>query len=189
MPSLAAGYGREPSPEAIFHYIYAVLYAPTYRERYAEFLRIDFPRAPFTADRDLFAQVGALGERLVELHLLRSPELDPPAARFEGTGDGLVAKGRKTGLRYDADEQRVYINPTQYFAPVPQAVWDYRIGGYQVCEKWLKDRAKAERRLGVEDIKTYCRIVTALGLTIEIQEAIDALYPRIEDSLLELDLP
>jgi len=73
------------------------------------------------------------------------------------------------------------------FAPVPQDVWEYRVGGYQVCEKWLKDRR--QRRLRLDDIKTYCRIVTALGLTIGIQEAIDALYPRIEQRLIEIDLP
>ena len=184
--ALAAAYGAEPTPEAIFHYVYGVLYAPTWRERYAEFLRIDFPRVPFTADADLFAGVAARGERLTELHLLRSAELDRPAARFEGDGDGVVAKGRKAGLRYDPDEQRVTINASQHFAPVPQAVWDYRVGGYQVCEKWLKDRR--ERRLGVDGIKTYCRIVTALGLTIAVQAELDGLYPGIEESLLEIEL-
>ena len=186
VPTLAAAYGAEPTPEAIFQYVYGVLYAPTWRERYAEFLRIDFPRVPFTADADLFAGVAARGERLTALHLLRSAELDRPAARFEGDGDGVVAKGRKAGLRYDPDEQRVTINASQHFAPVPQAVWDYRVGGYQVCEKWLEDRR--ERRLGLADIKTYCRIVTALGLTIGIQAELDALYPGIEDSLLDIDL-
>jgi len=186
LPALAEAYGRAPSPEEVFHYLYGVLYAPAYREQYAEFLRIDFPRVPFTQDAALFGQVAALGERLTELHLLRSPELDPPSARFEGQGDGKVAKGTKAGLRYDAAEQRVYINAQQHFAPVPQAVWDYRVGGYQVCEKWLKDRR--ERRLSTEEIKTYCRIVTALGKTIEIQQALDGLYPAIEESLLPIRL-
>ena len=186
IPLLAQSYGREPTPEETFHYMYAVLYAPTYRETYAEFLRIDFPRVPFTADPDLFAEVAALGERLTALHLLRSRELDPPAARFEGDGDGCVAKTARQGFRYEPDEERVHINPTQHFAPVPQAVWEYRVGGYQVCEKWLKDRK--DRRLDLDDIKTYCRIVTALGLTLGIQEELDTLYPEIEADLLNIEL-
>ena len=153
-----------------------MLYAPAYREKYAGFLRLDFPRIPFTADRELFAALAALGGRLVALHLLTSPELDPPAARFEGAGDGRVARGK--GLRYDADAQRVYINETQYFAPVPADVWAYQIGGYQVCHKWLKDRQ--ERQLSLDEIRTYCRIVTALARTIEIQGELDALYGAVE---------
>ena len=118
------------------------------------------------------------------MHLLKSSELNPPACRFDGEGDGTFGKGKKDGLRYDSDEQRVYINPTQHFAPVPETVWTYRIGGYQVCEKWLKDRR--ERRLELDDIRTYCRIVTALKRTIDIQEEIDILYPEIEKQILPL---
>jgi len=180
--ALAAEYGREPTPEEVFHYVYAVLYAPTYREQYAEFLRIDFPRIPFAADYEVFEALAALGARLAALHLLKSPELDPPAARFEGQGDGRVAKGR--GLHYDAEAGRVYINPTQYFAPVPAEVWEYRIGGYQVCEKWLKDRQG--RRLELEDVRTYCRIATALEQTIELQQEIDALYLAAEAETVTL---
>ncbi len=184
IPALAAAYNREPAPGEIFHYIYAVLYAPAYRVKYAEFLRMDFPRIPFASDGTLFLRLAGLGERLAGLHLLKSSELNPPECRFEGEGDGTFGKGKKEGLRYDSDEQRVYINPTQHFAPVPEAVWAYRIGGYQVCEKWLKDRR--ERRLELDDIRTYCRIVTALKRTIDIQEEINILYPEIEKQILPL---
>ncbi|MFH0872051.1 MAG: type ISP restriction/modification enzyme [bacterium] len=187
--ALAEAYGRDlsavpgtaqagPTPEEIFHYVYAVLYAPTYRERYAGSLRLDFPRIPFSANHKVFEKLAALGARLVTLHLLKSPDLDPPAARFEGQGDGRVAKSKSQGLRYDAEVQRVYINQTQYFAPVPAAVWEYQVGGYQVCKKWLKDRR--ERRLELDDIRTYCRIVTALQRTIAIQGEIDAIYSTAE---------
>jgi predicted helicase len=176
--ALAEVYGREPMPEDIFHYVYAVLYAPVYREKYAEFLRMDFPRVPFTSDAALFSELAALGARLTALHLLKSPELDSPSCQFDGEGDSRIAKGKKEGLRYEPDEQSVYINPTQYFAPVPKAVWMYHVGGYQVCEKWLKDRK--ERRLEVDDIRAYCRIVTALKLTLDIQQEINALYPQAE---------
>ncbi|MDW7761922.1 MAG: type ISP restriction/modification enzyme [Acidobacteriota bacterium] len=181
---LVTAYGKEPTPEDIFHYIYAVLYAPAYRKKYAEFLKMDFPRIPFTADAELFEKLAAMGEKLVGLHLLKSPDLDPPACRFEGEGDGRIGRDRKTGMRYDAKEQRVYINASQHFAPVPEAVWIYQVGGYQVCEKWLKDRK--ERRLELDDIRTYCRIVTALGRTIELQREIDALYPEAEREIVSM---
>ncbi|RLB88925.1 MAG: DNA methyltransferase, partial [Deltaproteobacteria bacterium] len=183
---LAAAYGHQPAPEQVFHYIYAVLYAPSYRERYAEFLRMDFPRIPFPDDRDVFVSLAELGQRLVDLHLLRSPELNLPLARFEGKGDCRIAKTKRDGFGYDPQTERVYINLNQYFAPVPLEVWVYRIGGYQVCEKWLKDRR--ERILGLDEIRNYCRIVTALARTIEIQEEIDALYSRVEEELLILRL-
>ncbi len=184
--ALEKAYDKEPSSEDIFNYIYAVFYAQAYREKYKEFLKIDFPRVPFTSNGNLFRELSALGERLVGLHLLKSHELDTPVARFEGRGDGRVAKSKSEGFRYDPKEKRVYINTTQYFATVLQDIWEYRIGGYQVCEKWLKDRR--ERSLGMDDIKTYCRIVTALEKTIEIQKDIDALYPRVEASLLHLEI-
>ena len=145
---------------------------------------MDFPRIPFTSDRVLFLKMAQLGERLTGLHLLTSPELNPPACRFEGEGDYRVGKGKTEGLRYDPTEQRVYINAAQHFAPVPESVWAYRIGGYQVCEKWHKDRIG--RRLELDDIRTYCRIVTALKQTIDIQGEINALYPGIEKGVLSL---
>lgn len=178
--ALATAHGRAPTPEAIFHYIYAVLYAPTYRTKYAEFLKADFPRIPFTADAKLFKKLSVLGEKLVGLHVQKSPDLDTPTCRFEGEGDGRVEKDRQTGLRYAAAEKRVYINGAQYFAPVPESVWTYQVGGYRVCEKWLKDRK--ERRLELDDIRTYCRIVTALGRTIDLQQQIDTLYSDAESS-------
>ena len=178
--ALTAVYGKTP-PEAIFHYVYAVLYAPAYRTKYAEFLKMDFPRVPFTSDAKLFKKLAALGEKLVALHLLKSPDLNPPACRFEGDGNNRV---EKTGLRYADDEERVYINAAQYFAPVPAAAWAYQIGGYQVCEKWLKDRQ--ERRLELDDITTYCRIVTALGLTMELQQQVDGLYAEVEKEIVTI---
>jgi hypothetical protein len=182
--ALAKTYGGQPTPEDIFHYIYAVLHAPTYREKYAPFLRMDFPRVPFPADADRFNALAGLGRRLTDLHLLASPELDPPSCRFDGEGDGIVGKGKNDGLRYAPDEARVYINAGQSFGPVPEAVWDFKVGGYQVCEKWLKDRR--DRRLELDDIRTYCRMVTALDLTIDIQKEIDTIYPDIEASIVTL---
>lgn len=187
MATLETVYGKIMPPETIFHYIYAVLYAPAYRSKYAEFLKSDFPRLPFTADFELFSKLAKIGEKLVALHLLKSPDLNPPACRFEGEGDNRVEKSRTAGLRYEAEEDRVYINATQYFAPVPETIWNYQIGGYQICEKWLKDRQ--ERRLELDDILTYCRIVTALCQTIELQDEANTLYPLVEEKLLTIETP
>jgi len=180
--ALKVAYERELSPEEIFYYIYAVLYAPCYREKYAHFLRRDFPSIPFTAEREVFEALAALGKRLVELHLLKCPELDPPLARFEGKGDGKVSKGKYP--HYEPQTQRVYINLTQYFAPVPPEVWEYRIGGYQVCHKWLKERR--EHQLSLQEIRTYCHIITVLARTLEIQQEIDEIYPAVERQVLEI---
>jgi predicted helicase len=184
LATLANAYGEPPTPEEILHYVYAILYAPSYRERYVDFLRLDFPRIPFPAARELFTVVAGLGARLAALHLLRSPELDPPLARFEGQGENGVAGSGREGLRYEEKTERVFINATQYFAPVPPEVWEYAIGGYQVAEKWLKDRR--DRRLTLDEIRTYCRIVTALHRTIALQTEIDAYYAQIEDQTLPL---
>ena len=183
--SLTEAHRQTPSPEEIFHYIYAILHAPSYREKYAEFLRTDFPHVPFTGNRKLFANIATLGTLLADLHLLNSPEIDPPTCHFEGQGDAVVARTKAQGFRYDADEQRMYVNKTQYFGPVSPEVYEYQIGGYQVCDKWLKDRK--ERRLNLDDIRTYCRMVTAIGVTLAIQQELDMVYADIEDTLARIE--
>ncbi|MBA4348527.1 MAG: DNA methyltransferase, partial [Thermodesulfovibrio sp.] len=130
---LTAEFKKTPSPEDIFYYIYAVLYSNIYRKKYAEFLKIDFPRIPFTNDYKLFKKMAEYGEKLVELHLLKSSELDKPIAKFQGEGSDKVEKLKN-------ERGNLYINDVQYFEGIPQEVWEYQIGGYQVCEKWLKDR-------------------------------------------------
>jgi len=163
---------KSPSPEQIFFYIYAILYSNIYRTKYAEFLKIDFPRIPFTKDYKLFSKMSEHGERLVDLHLLKSPEINPPIAKFQGKSDNKVEK-----LRYES--ARLFINENQYFEGIEPEVFEYQIGGYQVCEKWLKDRK--ERKLSLDDIKHYCNIVTAIKKTIEIQKVIENIYPKVED--------
>jgi len=179
--ALSKAFRKDISPEEIFYYIYAVLYSETYRIKYAEFLKIDFPRVLFTKDYKLFEEMSEYGKRLVALHLLKSPELDSPIARFQGKGDNRVKKPRyndKTGF--------LYINKEQYFEGISQDVWNYQIGGYQVCDKWLKDRK--ERVLSLDEIQTYCRIVTAINKTIEIQKAIDQIYEDLERAMIKSNL-
>jgi type I restriction-modification system DNA methylase subunit len=159
-------------PEDFFAYSYAVLYSPAYRTRYVELLKTDFPRIPFTKDRDTFIKLAGLGQQLIDLHLMRSPELDNPISRFCGKSDGAVTK-----VEYDADRGRVSINPTQYFDGVAPDLWSYQIGGYQVLSKWLKDRKG--RFLTSADTQHYSRVLTALSKTIDLQCAIDSVVTSI----------
>lgn len=165
-------------PEDVFHYAYAVFHSPTYRNRYAEFLKIDFPRLPLTRDADLFRTLCALGKELVALHLMENPPSPQPSpagrgsieVRYPVAGDNRVANVRYSDPS-DGMSGRVWINTTQYFDKVPPEVWSYHIGGYQVCQKWLKDRKG--RQLSYDDLTHYQGIVAALARTIELQTAID----------------
>ncbi len=176
---LHTAFGNEVTPEQIFYYIYGVLYSNIYRTKYNEFLRIDFPRVPFTGNYELFIKIGETGKKIAALHLLKSDELNNTISKFEGKGECNVIKPV-----YKDDN--VFINETQRFTGIPEEVWNYKVGGYQVCEKWLKDRKK--RYLSLEEIETYSKIVTALSKTIEYQTEIDELYNNVEDSLLEVNL-
>ncbi len=151
------------TPEQILAYIYAVLYSPTYRERYYEFLKFDFPRIPLPQDIDEFYALAEYGQELIDLHLLKDRTI-PHRHLFEGEGDGVVSK-----VRYE--DENVWINPTQYFTNVPAEVWEYEIGAYQICEKWLKDRKG--KALSHEEIRLYPMIVASIRETLRIMTAID----------------
>jgi predicted helicase len=103
--TLSKAYKGKITSEDVFYYIYAVLYANVYRSKYAEFLKIDFPRIPFTQDHKCFKKMAKYGHRLVELHLLKSSAVDRPIAKFQGKGNNKVEK-----LKYDEDEARIFIN-------------------------------------------------------------------------------
>lgn len=152
-------------PEDIFNYIYAILSSPEYRTRYAEFLKIDFPRVPLTSSLELFRSLAKLGSELIGLHLLESPTVNSFITTFTGKGDNSIPK------KPTWKDNAVWINPTQRFEGVPENVWNFHIGGYQVCEKWLKDRKG--RTLSEDDIIHYQRIVVALNETIRIMAEID----------------
>jgi hypothetical protein len=163
------------TPEDIFHYIYAVFHSPGYRSRYAEFLKIDFPRVPLTGKLALFRELSRLGGELVALHLLESPKLDKPIT-------GLIGKTREV-TRIGWANDTVWLDApatkkgatqapgTSGFRGVPEAVWNFHIGGYQVCQKWLKDRKG--RTLTEEDIAHYHKIVIALTETLRLMSEID----------------
>ncbi|MBC7194400.1 MAG: N-6 DNA methylase [Caldisericia bacterium] len=169
-------YNKEVSPEEILYYIYGVLYSNIYRDKYKEFLKIDFPRVPFTKDYEVFKEIGSLGKELIDLHLLKSQKLNNPISKFEGEGNNLVKY-----VKYDENENKVYINENQYFSNIERKIWNYMIGGYQVLNKWLKDRK--ERYLSLDEITTYIKIVTSLKYTIDLQKNIDLIYPKVEENL------
>lgn len=164
------GLPRTIRPEDILNYTIAVFHSPTYRRRYADFLKLDFPRLPLTGNLDLFRSLAAMGAELVALHLLESPKIHDFITGFPEKGDNVVEK-----VQYTDKDKRVWINKVQYFSGVPKSVWEFHIGGYQVCEKWLKDRKG--RALTYEDIQHYQKIVVALNETIRIMSKIDSIIP------------
>lgn len=161
-------YHHHYTPEEILGYIYAVLYAPTYRTRYAEFLRIDFPRIPFPEQSDNFEAMSELGWELVEAHLLRKVPTNG-LARYPNQGNHTVEF-----VRYSSEDRSVSINDGQFFKPVPQAVWDFHIGGYQVLDKYLKSRKG--RKLSLDEIDHVAAIADSLAFTIKQMAKIDKAY-------------
>jgi predicted helicase len=163
------------APIDLLDYIYAVLHSPNYREKYKEFLKIDFPRVPYPNSKDLFFQLAALGAQLRALHLLEFNATDHYISTYPETGDNEITnkiQGKDWEL-YDSDKQlgRIWINPKQYFSDIPLKVWEFYIGGYQPAQKWLKDR-KGEQ-LSFDDILHYQKIIIALNDTISITQKID----------------
>ena len=165
------------SAEQVLAYLYAVLHAPSYRRRYAEFLKSDFPHIPIAACAgsalsfaETWAALLPLGQALINLHLLKQVDkrLKPS---YPQAGTHAVDK-----VRYDDKNQRVYINASQYFSGVPVATWQCKIGGYVVCEKWLKDRKG--RTLTLDEIEHYQSMVAALTQTLTVMQEIDRVVIR-----------
>ena len=166
-------------PIDILDYIYAVLHSPSYREKYKEFLKIDFPRVPYPKNPRQFIDLVELGSQLRQIHLLESPVVEDYITQYPEDGTNIVGK-----LYYEKTTEtlgRVYINhdktpPSgagglQYFENVPEVAWNFYIGGYQPAQKWLKDRK--ERELSYEDILHYQKIIVALSETDRIMKEID----------------
>jgi predicted helicase len=165
---LDARYGQHTSTEELFGYIYAILYSNSYRNKYREFLRIDFPRVPFADSRAHFKSLAKLGWELAQVHLLR----ELPAYKlgvFRGNGSNDVLK-----IRYVPETQTLHINEQQSFAPVPPDTWEFQIGSYQVLEKFLKDRVG--RKLLLDDLNVVESIVNVLAFTIKQMANIEKAY-------------
>jgi len=150
--------------EDIFDYIYAILHSPCYREKYKEFLKIDFPRVPYPKDTKTFKKLTAFGAELRSLHLLESPKVNQFITTYPIAGSDTVEK-----LAYK--NGNVFVNAEQYFGNVPEVAWNFYIGGYQPAQKWLKDRKG--RALTNTDIEHYQKIIVALAETNRIMKEID----------------
>jgi predicted helicase len=151
------------APIDILDYIYAVLHSPTYREKYKEFLKIDFPRVPYPKDQGTFWKLVKLGGEIRQIHLLESSVVDKPISKYPETGTNIVGK-----TKYE--NGKVMINETQYFEDVPEVAWNFYIGGYQPAQKWLKDRK--DRELQIDDIRHYMKIIVALTETDRLMKEI-----------------
>lgn len=157
-----------PDEVKVFDYIYGVLHSPAYRETYAEFLKIDFPRVPFPNSPESFRAISAHGEALRRLHLMEPAAIGDTPFPFEGEGDSVVDKPRH-------ELGKVWINQGQGFAGVSATAWNFHIGGYQPAQKWLKDRKG--RALTWEDVRHYQRIIKILDETHRIMQLIDVPLP------------
>lgn len=152
------------APIDLLDYIYAVLHSPAYREKYKEFLKIDFPRVPYPTDTAIFWQLVQLGGELRQIHLLESDVVEKPITQFNINGDYKVDKPMYR-------DGSVFINETQHFENVPEVAWNFYIGGYQPAQKWLKDRKG--RVLSIDDIYHYQKIIVALTETHRLMKEID----------------
>ena len=163
------------APIDLLDYIYAVLHSPTYREKYKEFLKIDFPRVPYPKDQATFWPLVKLGGELRHIHLLESPKVEQYLTQYPIDGDNVItrkiSKSSPGYVAYSNTHGKVYINDTQYFNHVPLVAWEFYIGGYQPAQKWLKDRK--ERKLEFDDILHYQKIIVALSETDRLMKEID----------------
>jgi len=169
------------APIDILDYIYAVLHSPTYREKYKEFLKIDFPRVPYPKNKEIFWQLVKLGGEIRQIHLLESPKVEEYITGYPIDGDNRITTkiAKKNWEITDSKKQlgRVWINETQYFENIPLVAWEFYIGGYQPAQKWLKDRSPKKghegRILSFEDILHYQKIIVALFETNRLMKEID----------------
>jgi predicted helicase len=152
-------------PEQLFYYVYAILHSNQYRDRFAQYIRMDFPRIPFTEDYEFFSKLAEYGKELADIHLLKSPLLNPPVARYQGSGSNDMVEF----IKHDEHKGTVQINDEKHFEGITPKLWNYHIGGYQVLHKYLKDRKSKP----LADPIHYCWMVTALALTIDAQARID----------------
>ena len=171
------------APIDLLDYIYAVLHSPNYREKFKEFLKIDFPRVPMPKDATQFWKLVELGGEIRQIHLLESPIVEKYITQYPEDGDNIVTKPKYEQRNFVVENDtvshndtvepmgRVYINDTQYFENVPETAWNFYIGGYQPAQKWLKDRK--ERELSDEDILHYQKIIVAMSETDSIMKEID----------------
>ncbi|EGX8973737.1 DNA methyltransferase [Campylobacter jejuni] len=159
-------YKEKFSPEDILGYIYAVLFHKIYREKYLDFLKIDFPKIPFTKDKNTFKNLSKLGLKLVNLHLLKNDELDFNIG--EALFKDIKNKNFKIQkIKYNKDVKELFINESLYFNKVSPEIYEFKIGGYAVLDKYLKSHKEEDI-----DHKHFTLIIQTLDETLKIQDEI-----------------
>ncbi|ELI2859779.1 type ISP restriction/modification enzyme [Campylobacter jejuni] len=159
-------YKEKFSPEDILGYIYAVLFHKIYREKYLDFLKIDFPKIPFTKDKNTFKNLSKLGLKLVNLHLLKNDELDFNVG--EALFKDIKNKNFKIQkIKYNKDTKELFINESLYFTKVSPEIYEFKIGGYAVLDKYLKSHKEEDI-----DHKHFTLIIQTLDETLKIQDEI-----------------
>ena len=163
------------APIDLFDYIYAILHAPSYRSKYKELLRVDFPLIPYPQHRDLFWRLVTLGGGLRRLHLLTSSKLGTQITSYPIMGHDTITTriAKRDWVLFDEERQlgRIWINDEQYFDDVPSSAWTLSIGSYKPAQKWLKDRRGSA--LTLDDRSHYQKMVTALFETDKLMREID----------------
>jgi hypothetical protein len=159
-----------------------VLNCPSYQSRYCDFLKIDFPRIRLVRHKEQFVELASLGARLIRAHLLCTPGPAPTAVSFPVTGNNAIDKNAPQYAEIDPatgeflEQNRVYINASQYFENVPQEIWEAEIGGYQVCHQWIKGRRG--RTLSYADLAHYQRMVAGVYEALQVVDEIDSIAPN-----------
>jgi predicted helicase len=162
--------GCDFSPLHVLDYVYGVLYSPNYRAKYAEQLKVEFPKIPIPDDAATFWKFVHAGDKLIRLHLMKDQSRDKSALvdyPFVGKGNMVVEKSASSSYK----DNRIYINKTQYFDGVPSEVWNFYIGGYQPLQKWIKSKKKSI--LSAEDIAHYSHMIYVIKSTQNIMKEID----------------
>ena len=158
-------YNKYLNPEEIIGYIYGVLYSPVYRKKYAQFLKYDFPRIPFTEDVKIFKLLSTIGWKLIQVHL-KNEILKNTYPIFPVRGGNRIEK-------VDFHDKKVFINDLQYFDNITEEIFNFQIGGYKVLNKYLSYRK--ERVLLLEEIEDIENIIKTVVFTIEQMKKIENL--------------
>lgn len=153
--------------EQIFYYIYGLLHSNEYRARYDEFLKRDFPRIDLSHN---ILEISKLGQEISELHLLKHNILKQQSQwNIKKEGDSLsVNYKRKADIWQD---NKIYLNETTYIEGVASEIYEFKVGGYQVLEKWLTDRKDTE--LTIDELLHYMKVIISLRETIRLMSEID----------------
>ncbi|MCP5047965.1 MAG: hypothetical protein GY940_12385 [bacterium] len=191
IPLIKEAHGKEPHPEQVFHYVYALLHSTIYRETYNDRLKTGFPRIPLTRDHQLFLGMAEKGKELAECHLMKLKcKGDNENEPVERNGEtGLINEGSrkvfKHHILYHGLHNQLYINEYTYFTGITPEIWEFKSCGRQVIRKWLF--SYHDRNLSAEDEGYFIRMIRAIKMTFTIQGEINSLYPEIEKNLVTVN--